>query len=298
MLTDMLGKTRQKVGLHLHTTRSDGQRTPEEAARLYADAGFDAIALTDHWIYGEPTELCGLTVISGCEYNIGGADCPHVVHIIGVGMEYAPDLPRSWDRTLQDSHAHAAAAIQSIKQAGGLAIAGHPAWSLNTPEQLLTLGNFDVLEIYNAVSECGMSDRAYSDVIADQLACMGRYPGLVATDDVHYYADDACRGWIMVEADSTDRKTLVDAIRAGKFYATQGPEVHLERIDTNRVRVVCSPVCKIAFQSNTSWTPGRIVRGDGLTEATYTFAPTDRFVRAEVTDSLGNKAWTNYIVLD
>lgn len=298
MLTDMLGKTRMKVGLHLHTTRSDGQKTPEEAARLYADEGFDAVAFTDHWLYGEPTELCGLTVLSGCEYNVGGADCPHVVHIIGVGMEYAPELPRVWDRTLENSHAHATEAIKAIRKAGGLAIAGHPAWSLNTAEHLMSLGDFDVLEIYNAVSECGMSDRAYSDVIADQLACMGRYPGLVATDDVHYYADDACRGWIMVEADSTDRKTLIDAIRAGKFYATQGPEVHIEKIAPDRVRVVCSPACKIVFQSNTSWAAGRIVRGEDLTEATYTRAATDRFVRAEITDERGRKAWTNYIVFD
>ena len=298
MLTDMLGKTRMKVGLHLHTTRSDGQKTPEEAARLYADEGFDAVAFTDHWLYGEPTELCGLTVLSGCEYNVGGADCPHVVHIIGVGMEYAPELPRVWDRTLENSHAHATEAIKAIRKAGGLAIAGHPAWSLNTAEHLMSLGDFDVLEIYNAVSECGMSDRAYSDVIADQLACMGRYPGLVATDDVHYYADDACRGWIMVEADSTDRKTLIDAIRAGKFYATQGPEVHIEKIAPDRVRVVCSPACKIVFQSNTSWAAGRIVRGEDLTEATYTRAATDRFVRAEITDERGKKAWTNYIVFD
>ena len=298
MHTDIFGKTRQKVGLHLHTTLSDGQKTPAEAARIYADAGFDAIAFTDHWLYGDACEMQGITVLSGCEYNVGGADCPHVVHIIGVGMQYDPDLPHQWASALKDSHAHAAAAIQSIKQAGGLAIAGHPAWSLNTAEHLLALGDFDVLEIYNAVSECGMSDRAYSDVIADQLACLGRFPGLIATDDVHYYADDACRGWIMVEAESTERQTLIDAIRAGKFYATQGPEVHIERIGPGHVRATCSPVAKIAFQSNTSWTPGRIVRGDGLTEATYTIAPTDRFVRAEVTDKLGNKAWTNYIIFD
>ena len=278
MFTDMLGKTRMKVGLHLHTTLTDGQRTPTEAARIYADHGFDAIALTDHWLYGTGGEMCGLTVLSGCEYNIGGADCPHVVHIIGVGMEYAPDLPREWEIS------------GNYNTEGNL---------INTDsEHLLSFGDFDVLEIYNAVSECGMSDRAYSDVIADQLACTGRYPGLVATDDVHYYRDDACRGWIMVEADSTDRQTLIDAIRAGKFYATQGPEVHMERIAPDRVKVVCSPAVKITFQSNTSWTPGRISRGEGLTEATYTRAATDRFVRAEVTDENGHKAWTNYIVFD
>jgi predicted metal-dependent phosphoesterase TrpH len=298
MFVDMRGKTRIKVGLHLHTTRSDGEKTPEEAASIYAAAGYDAIALTDHWIYGEPGTQSGLTVLSGCEYNLGGIDGAHVVHIVGVGMEYAPDLPRLWDRTTEGSHANAATVVRSIKEAGGLAIAAHPAWSLNTPEQLLSLGDFDLLEIYNAVSECGMSDRAYSDVIADQLATAGRFPGLIATDDVHYYRDDACRGWIMVEAENTQKQTLIDAIRSGKFYATQGPEVHIEKIAPDRVRVVCSPAAKIVFMSNTCWAAGRVVRGEDLTEAEYTRAATDRFVRAEITDIHGNKAWTNYIIFD
>jgi hypothetical protein len=298
MFTDMHGKTRMKVGLHLHTTLSDGERTPEEAANIYAAAGYDAIALTDHWLYGEADNLCGLTILPGCEYNLGGIDGTSVVHIVGVGMEYAPDLPSEWAGVTVGVHTNAATVVRRIREAGGLAIAAHPAWSLNTAEHLLSFGHFDLLEIYNAVSECGMSDRAYSDVIADQLACMGRYPGLIATDDVHYYADDACRGWIMVESESTDRQMLINAIRAGKFYATQGPEIHIEKVAPDRVRLICSPACKIAFMSNTCWTAGRIVRGENLTEAEYTRAATDRFVRAEITDAEGNKAWTNYIAFD
>ena len=59
MFTDSKGIKRLKIGLHTHTTRSDGKKTPEEAAKIYADAGYDAVALTDHWKYGEAQELCG-----------------------------------------------------------------------------------------------------------------------------------------------------------------------------------------------------------------------------------------------
>lgn len=38
--------------LHTHTTLSDGRYTPERAAALYRDAGYDFIALTDHWVQG------------------------------------------------------------------------------------------------------------------------------------------------------------------------------------------------------------------------------------------------------
>lgn len=298
MYVDLLGKSRVKLGLHTHTTLSDGRFSPEEAARLYAEEGYDAIAITDHWKYGDEDEIAGLKIISGCEYNLGGHDAPHVVHIIGVGMTSDPGIPEDWKNMVKTAQAKAVEIIKRIKLHNGLAIVGHPAWSLNTPEYIMNLGDFDAVEIYNAVSECGMSDRAYSDVIVDQLASMGRLTNLLAVDDTHYYNDDACRGWIMVEAVDMDTQSLLRAIKAGRFYATQGPEVHIEKVAPDKVKVICSPVQKVVFQSNTSWARGRVVRGDGLIEAVYTKVDDDRFVRAEVTDADGNKAWTNYVIFD
>ena len=43
MYLDMFGHTRYKVGLHTHTTLSDGRVAPEAAAALYKAAGYDAI---------------------------------------------------------------------------------------------------------------------------------------------------------------------------------------------------------------------------------------------------------------
>ena len=296
MYVDMLGKSRVKLGIHTHTTLSDGKATPEEAAKIYLEAGYDAIAITDHWKYGDECEIEGLKIISGCEYNIGGHDGAHVIHIIGVGMTSDPQIPEDWKGMTKTAFQKAAEVIKKIKLYNGLAIVGHPAWSLNTPEQIIPLGDFDAVEIFNSVSECGMSDRAYSDVIIDQMATSGRLTNIVACDDTHYYDGDQCRGWIMVEATDMDTQSLIRAIRAGRFYATQGPEVHIEKIAPDKVKVVCSPVQKVVFQSNTTWAAGRIVREDGLVEAEYTKVADDRFVRAEVTDADGNKAWTNYIV--
>lgn len=288
MFTDLSGQKRLKLGLHIHTTRSDGQRTPEQAAKIYADAGYDAVVFTEHWKYSGEDEICGLKIISGCEYDTGGKDaCGCVFHIIGYGMKYDPKIPKgSSTQTI----------IDMINDAGGLATVAHPAWSLNTPEQILALNGVYATEIYNAVSNIHESSRPDSSVIADQLACRGRLLRLVAADDTHYYEEEACNAFVMARAASTDTSDIIDALRSGDFYATQGPEIHIRR-DGNKAFVNCSPAVKIAFFSNTVWSPNRIFYGKDLTDASYTFPDTDRFVRAIVTDADGKTAWSNFIEL-
>ena len=301
MITDIKGIRRLKVGLHTHTTRSDGKKSPEEVARIYREAGYDAVALTDHWVYGEECELEGLHILSGCEYNVGGADSRDVVyHIVGVGMSRNPGLTTALrDDPALTSAQKAKIIIDAIHAVGGLAVLAHPAWSLNTPEQVLAAGDFDVTEIFNSVSEHGMSDRPYSGLIIDMLASQNGFcKPLLATDDSHYYSGEHCRGIVMVEADAAEEMGLVPAIRAGKFYATQGPEVHLSRGEDGLIHLECTPVERIVFCSNVVWVRDRVVRGAGLTEATYTPHAQDCFVRAEIFDAQGNCAWSNIIRLD
>ena len=166
MIYDMFGDSRLKVGLHIHTTISDGRKTPEEAARIYKAAGFDAIAFTDHWKYGAAQELEGLTVLSGCEYNLGGKDTAmDVMHIVGVGMTEDPLVDRQ-TATRQQT-------IDAIREKGGLAILAHPAWSLNTPNHAMELQGFEAVEIYNSVSNVNQSSRPYSGYFVDLLANEG-----------------------------------------------------------------------------------------------------------------------------
>ena len=298
MFVDMLGKSRLKIGLHTHTTLSDGRKTPEEAALIYAREGYDAIAITDHWIYGREREIEGLKIISGCEYNFGGGNTKKgVYHILGIGMTSDPEIPEDWQHLVKTSTQKAAEAIKMIKQHNGIAVLAHPAWSLNNHSQILKLGHFDALEIYNSVSEHGMSDRPYAGLIADMLATDGIVVPLLATDDTHYYDGDQFGGAVMVEATDFDSQSIVRAILAGRFYSTQGPEIHIRQTAADKIRVICSPAEKIVFLSNLAWTQGRVVRGENLVEAEYTVNPDETFVRAEVTDAAGKKAWSNIISL-
>lgn len=284
MYTDIFGNKRYKINLHTHTTVSDGHRTPTEAARLYLAAGYDAIALTDHWIFSQCTEIEGLKILSGVEYNIPNENTRDgLFHVVAVGMERDPGISKSDAITEQDL-------IDAIHSVGGAAILAHPAWSLNTPEQILKFHGFDATEIYNSVSEAHMSRRPDSSLIVDMLGAQGCLLPLLAVDDTHYYDGDECRGFVMLEADSLERCDVVSAVKAGKLYASQGPEIHLFR-DGEDFVVRCSPAQEIVFFSDGVWSP-RVFVGDGLTEARYTPRSFEAFIRAEITDADGKKAWS------
>lgn len=289
MYTDLFGKTRLKINLHTHTTASDGNFSPEAAAAHYKAAGYDCIAITDHWAWQKSGELSGLRILSGAEFNIG-ADCAAgVYHIVALGCEYAPFLTKDAD---------AQEIIDEIRRCKGLPVLAHPHWSLNTVSQLSALNGVEATEIWNSISAVGQSSRPCSDHFADSAACAGFHLPLLAADDTHHYdGEDDLIGWIMLEAseNASDRE-LLEAIRAKKFYATQGPEIHIFR-DGDYAVVRCSPASRIAFLSNAAWAPGHGHSGEGLTEAVCRLQPYETFIRAEVTDASGKKAWSNFLTL-
>ncbi len=290
MYIDKQGQKWYKVGLHIHTTESDGAATVEESAAIYKAAGFDAIAVTDHWKYlGEDT-VCGLKLISGCEYNIGAFDSiSGVMHIVGVGMKKDPCIQKHYTRQ---------EVIDAINESGGIAILAHPAWSLNTLKDAKALSGFVATEIYNTVSGVRQSSRPYSGHFVDVLANAGITYKLVATDDTHYYGgvDDA-KSYIMVNAENDSTEEILSAIKKGNFYSSQGPELYVTR-EEDKIVVNCSKCTKIAFLSNAAWVSDRIIRGENLTHAQYRVKDFEKWVRVEVTDDNGNYAWSNIVVLD
>ena len=88
MENDMFGVSRLKVNLHMHTTLSDGSKTPEEAAEIYKKAGYDVVAITDHWLHRESGEINGLRTLSGAEYNMA-AKMPAQAYITFLALDAA-----------------------------------------------------------------------------------------------------------------------------------------------------------------------------------------------------------------
>lgn len=286
MYIDMLGQKRYKINLHTHTRRSDGRVSAWVAARTYREAGYDAIAITDHWKVGLGETLDGLPIIPGCEYNFGlDAGNEGVYHIQSLFHEKDPHVQKT--DSLQ-------VCIDKILAAGGIPVLAHPAWSLNNPSDVLTLSGIDFTEIYNTVSEKHASNRPYSGHFVDIMACKGKKLMLLASDDTHYYDGDETTAAIMVKADSASLPDLKRAILAGDFYATTGPEVHAS-FENGVLSVICSPASVVNIFTNTAWVAGRHTVGFNITNVKYTPSKLDKFARIEVTDAHGRTAYTNFI---
>ena len=285
MITDKQGNTWYKVGLHIHTTLSDGRKTPEEVIARYRANGYDAIALTDHWKYGAGGTCDGMLILSGCEYNSRGHDAiSGVTHIVGIGMQSQPQLTR--ESTRQQI-------MEEIDRCGGIAVLAHPAWSMNTVADAQELTGITHTEVYNAVSESHQSMRAYSEGFVDLCANAGIHYQLLATDDAHYYeGDDDGKGWVMVRSAALSGEAIMEALRAGNFYASQGPELRVTR-EGNRFTVECSPCVYVAALSNLAWTAGRISRGENITRFTYECKETETWLRIQCCDEQGRLAWSN-----
>jgi hypothetical protein len=162
----------------------------------------------------------------------------------------------------------------------------------------LELEEIDGIEIYNSETEYGDVDSGYAGEISDKLSLYGKSTVLIAADGVNCYEGEDHRCAVMVESANADTPHIIRALRQGKFYTTEGPEIHLERIGADKVRVICSPAIKIEFFSDSDKSQGKVVRGENLLEADYSIKDGERFVRAEVMDANGLMAWSNIIRFD
>ena len=281
-----------KGNLHMHTTASDGVLSPQEAEAVYRDRGYDFIAITDHRRRTADTHWNQrMLVLPGIEldYALGN----QLVHLVGIGVGAGIDGDVGRINGPQEG-------VRRLKAHGAYVILAHPAWSLNTTETLLSLQGLDAAEVYNGVSRPPFSgDRADSTVLLDMAAANGRLLNSVAADDSHWYKGEECSGFIRLQAKELSEQAVMEALRAGRYHASCGPEIHSLRIQGDTLSVTCSPVEHIVILSNMPWTPDRNFHGEGITRAEYrinrnAFWP-ETFVRVVLIDRDGKKAWSNPI---
>jgi len=294
-----------RCALHAHTTESDGELAPDLLARHYERAGYDVLAVTDHW---KRTEARGerILVLPSVELNCilpGARDG----HVLGYGVRCEPAELAA----LAEEYADLARTADWIEHHGGIAYLAHPYWTGVTPGTLELPANVAGIEVFNAGCELEIG-RGLSAVHWDELVEAGRLCAALATDDSHHPGFDSDLAWTWVRAEAATAEAVLAALAAGRFYGSSGPVLHDVTYAGEAVEVRCSPCASVRLVSNKSVGAavnagrlGYVYRGravetdtDGaIVGARLEIPPSARHVRVEVTDARGRKAWANPVVV-
>lgn len=281
-----------KGNLHTHSTLSDAIRAPDEVCRMYREAGYDFLSLTDHFLprYGFPIadtrdfRTNRFTTILGAEVHAPSTELGEIWHILSVGLplDFAPTPP--------DESGPALAA--RCVAAGAFVAIAHPAWYSLTVADAESLPMAHAVEIYN--HNCQVeSDRGDGAGLLDALLARGHRLWACATDDAHYKCHDWFGGWVMVRSESLDPEALVAALKAGSYYSSQGPEIHAIQLGADEIAIDCSPAAAVMAVGRGAATATAF--GTGLRTVRL---PLDKFrpggwLRITVVDEAGRRAWSN-----
>lgn len=282
--------------LHTHSDRSDGALSPEATAARYRTAGYDFLAVTDHFRpeYGfpltdtRPLRTPAFTTLLGAELHAPRTEAGQTWHIVAVGLPlgFPPPAPGESGPQL----------ARRARDAGAFVGMAHPAASLLTVADGVSLDAAHAVEVHNALS--AREDRGDSWHLTDVLLGRGHRLYAYAADDAHFQPQDppGCAAWVQVRAENLDPEALLSALKAGHFYSSTGPELHDVQLGDGVITVRCSPVRKVLV---TGGVPGaQVVEGDGLTECSLPLAMFGRgYCRVTVEDAGGGRAWSNPIPL-
>jgi len=276
-----------KGNLHTHTTVSDGELSPQETIRTYAEGDYDFLALTDHdaVVDYDGLDAHGMTLITGCELAAGRGALGQTLHVVALGLNATPQLPDSHD------FAELVAAVAAQSQ---LCFLGHPFWSLIEAGELLDLCGHVGIEVYNATCQCGCA-RGPSEMVWDILLAHQKHLWGFAVDDAHH-SEDYCQGWVWVRSAQDTPAAILEALKEGHFYASAGPRIYDVAVEAEQVRVRCSPCRQIAVVEATAGGGGstdRLAAQPPFEEIRLPHHLAARPFRVEVVDDQGHKAWTN-----
>jgi hypothetical protein len=316
-----------KGNLHTHSTLSDGTYTPEELKEVYKQHGYSFLALSDHRSFYCHDELNdpNFLIYPSMEGNMTAPE-----ETLGCGgyrayhmqVLYDPEIPT--DRPLEDGerieaperttweqyYISAQKYIDTMRARGNLITVNHPIWSRLRYEDVSALDGFFAMEIYN--SECALDgmDTGEGTVFWDLLLRQGKKVWGIAADDCHNRNKpdgkapigserfSSCRGWVQVYAPELSVAALSKALKEGRFYSSTGPEITRFEVKNGIAYLACSAVQKIELIGEPCRARGFFDPEAQLTEANWKLDGRERYIRAQVTDRSGRKAWTNPIFFD
>ena len=325
-----------KTAMHLHTNVSDGKYSPEEVKAYYQSLGYSVLAFTDHEVFVTHNDLSdeSFIALNSIEIDLNeelnspasACKCTHL-------NLYAKDPDRTacplvssrylWSDRMRSFVTEEQAQFDYIRgysvgktnelirianENGFFVSFNHPLWSQQSYPDYIDLEGLWGVEVYNHscfVGGCHENPQAYIDLLRSGKTV---YP--IASDDSHS-RKDCGGGYLWVNADTLSYESIVDSLLAGSFYASEGPVIHEFSIDGTTAHVECSEAAGIAIVTERrSLRNAKAAEGETLTSADFdltkyikdtkaaSYLQWKPFIRLEVTDVYGRKAYTRAYYLD
>jgi len=274
--------------LHTHTTASDGGFSPQEAMTWYRSHGYDFVAITDHWCCVEEQPPDGLLAVPGIELDAIDPE-QGMFHMVGLNVRAVP---------ARDAVRRVGDAISFIKGSGGLAVLCHPYWCGMASTAVAQADGIVAVEVFNATCEALVA-KGVAAVHWDDALAQGKQVWGAAVDDAHWHHSDYGDGWVMVQAEERSVESVLSALAAGRFYSSRGPDILDFWVENGQAFARTSPARRIAFVCD-RWRGAcrEAEPGQGtISFATAVLDPTSTYVRLEVDDAAGRRAWSNPIYL-
>lgn len=317
-----------KANLHCHTTVSDGRYTPEEVKKLYKEAGYSVLAITDHNTLLDHSDLNdeNFLTITSVEIDVTDktSDRRPCFHLNFYAKEptntalpcYNPAYFGSRREKYEKIQKYVGGTdykrnyhninemIEEFNKNGFLSCLNHVTWSIQDLEEYRDIKGLFAMEIYNH----GCYTEGYDEFNAhayDELLRRGNRLFCFATDDNHnrYPKNsprfDSLGGYVMIKSPSLSYGDIIKALENGEFYSSTGPSIYEMYREENKLYIKTSPaarICVNTYGRNTTVATAEKM-GDTITEAVLDICDNVYF-RVTIDDGKGHFAWSNAYFLD
>lgn len=303
-----------KGQLHMHTAFSGDSDTPlDDALDWYAEHDYDFVVVTDHNHVTVGRDRGDMLVLPGVELTQNlrrcvpepapGHSCLLHVNALVVEPEHEGHVPLQAFGIPARVDVYAGS-MERASQLGGIAQLNHPNFHRAADADLLASLAERGLRLFELANEAVDSENEgppSTEQLWDDVLGRGHRVWATATDDAHHYRDAEAvrragrvahvgdRGWVVVRA-ARDDAAIRDALREGRFYASNGVELSELSVTEDELRIETTTPC--AFEligrggERLHTERGNVVRFDlGALSA-------GEYVRAVARDDAGRRAWT------
>lgn len=285
-----------KGNLHTHSSLSDGLLDAEEVCKRYRERGYDFLCLSDHFMphynypIGDtrPYRTNTFTTLLGAECHAPSTEQGEKWHILAVGLP--ADFPPNSENETGPQLA------QRCIDAGAFVAIPHPEWYALTAGDAASIPGAHAVEVYNHTSQV-LNGRGGGSYYLDDILNTGRHINALACDDAHWVAGedqnrDAFGGWVMVKAEANEPDALLQALKNGHYYSSQGPTIADIRFEGDEVVIESSPAFQISIVGRAS--RNEKLSGTNLMSARFPLSKFDGdWWRVVIIDAAGRIAWSN-----